>query len=39
MKALVMGGAGYIGSNTVKLLLDEGHLVVMSRQSLVGLSL
>jgi UDP-glucose 4-epimerase len=29
MKALVTGGAGFIGSNVAKLLLDEGHEVVV----------
>ena len=29
MKALVTGGAGFIGSNITKLLLDEGHDVVI----------
>jgi UDP-glucose 4-epimerase len=29
MKALVTGGAGFIGSNVAKLLLDEGHEVVI----------
>jgi len=29
MKALVTGGAGFIGSNVVKLLVDEGHDVLV----------
>ena len=29
MKALVTGGAGFIGSNIVKLLVEEGHSVVV----------
>ena len=29
MKALVTGGAGFIGSNIVKLLVEEGHRVVV----------
>ncbi len=29
MRALVTGGAGFIGSNVAKLLLDEGHAVVI----------
>jgi UDP-glucose 4-epimerase len=29
VKALVTGGAGFIGSNVAKLLLDEGHAVVI----------
>lgn len=29
MKTLVTGGAGFIGSNVVKLLIDEGHDVVV----------
>lgn len=30
MKVLITGGAGYIGSNMVKRLLDEGHNVVVA---------
>ncbi len=29
MRALVTGGAGFIGSNIVKLLIDEGHTVMV----------
>src|SRR5947199_3530696 len=30
MKVLITGGAGYIGSNMVKRLLDDGHAVIVA---------
>ena len=29
MKALVTGGAGFVGSNLVRLLIDSGHAVTI----------
>ena len=46
MKVLVVGGAGYIGSHMVKMLLAEGHEAVTfdnlsggHRDAVLGLSL
>lgn len=36
LKALVTGGAGFIGSNVARLLLDEGHQVVVMDNLLSG---
>ena len=36
MQILVMGGAGYIGSHTVRHLLDEGHQVVVVDNLVTG---
>lgn len=36
MKILVMGGAGYIGSHTVRYLLDNGHDVVVADNLIYG---
>jgi UDP-glucose 4-epimerase len=36
MQALVTGGAGFIGSNIVKLLIDEGHTVTVLDNLLSG---
>lgn len=38
MKALVTGGAGFIGSNIVKALIDEGHEVVVLDNLVTGYS-
>ncbi|SRR6266568_4295737 len=38
MKALVTGGAGFIGSNIIKLLIEQGHQVAVLDNLSTGLS-
>ncbi len=36
MKILVTGGAGYVGSNVVRLLMESGHQVVEQAREVTG---